>query len=94
MLAVGGGLDASWNGSSFPGYKVLVPALKKKEELVDQLRAKDPKAEVDVTHEEQGKYTINKIDFNGHVFLCPVVVDRYSDVKDIVRTATTRCLCC
>ena len=69
-------------------------ALKKKEELVDQLRAKDPKAEVDVTHEEQGKYTINKIDFNGHVFLCPVVVDRYSDVKDIVRTATTRCLCC
>ena len=29
-------------------------ALKKKEELVDQLRAKDPKAEVDVTHEEQG----------------------------------------
>ena len=69
-------------------------ALKKKEELVDQLRAKDPKAEVDVTHEEQGKYTINKIDFNGHVFLCPVVVDRYSDVKEIVRTATTRCLCC
>ena len=25
---------------------------------------------------------------------CPVVVDRHSDVKDIVRTATTRCLCC
>ena len=32
MLAVGGGMDASWNGSSFPGYKVLVPALKKKED--------------------------------------------------------------
>ena len=32
MLAVGGGLDASWNGNSFPGYKVLVPALKKKED--------------------------------------------------------------
>ena len=48
----------------------------------------------DPPHEVQGKYTINKIDFNGHVFLCPVVVDRYSDVKDIVRTATTRCLCC
>ena len=47
-----------------------------------------------MTHEEQGKYTINKIDFNGYVFLCPVVVDRHSDAGDIVRTATTRCLCC
>ena len=32
LLAVGGGLDASWNGQSFPGYKVLVPALRKPED--------------------------------------------------------------
>ena len=59
-----------------------------------QLRAKDPEVDVDVTHDGQGKYVLNKISFNGHVFECPVVVNPYSDVNDIVRTATYRCLCC
>ena len=58
------------------------------------LRSKDPGAEVDMTHDVQGKYTLNKISFNGHLFECPVVVNPYSDVKDIVRTATYKCLCC
>jgi len=69
-------------------------ARKKQEEVVWQLRAKDPGAEVDVTHAKQGKYVLNKISFNGHLFECPVVVNRYSDVKQIVRNATNKCLCC
>ena len=69
-------------------------ALRKKEEMMSQLRAKDPKAEVDVTHEGQGKYVLTKISFHGHLFVCPVVVNKYSDVEDIVRTATYKCLCC
>ena len=71
-----------------------VAALKKKEEIVSQFRSMDPEAEVDVTHDSRGKYVVNKISFNGHMFVCPVVVNPYSDVKDIVRTATSRCLCC
>ena len=67
---------------------------KKKEELVSHFRAMDPEAEVDVTHDSRGKYVVNKISFNGHLFVCPVAVNPYSDVKDIVRTATSRCLCC
>ena len=47
-----------------------------------------------MTHDEQGKYVLNKISFNGHLFECPVVVNPYSDVNDIVRTATYKCLCC
>ena len=69
-------------------------ALRKKEEMMSQLRAKDPEAEVDITHKSQGNYVVNKISFNGHMFVCPVVLTPYSDVKDIVRTATYRCLCC
>ena len=66
----------------------------KQEEVMRQLRAKDPGAEVDVTHESEGKYKLNKISFNGHLFVCPVIVNKYSDVTDIVRTATYKCLCC
>ena len=67
----------------------------KQEAVMRQLRAKDPGAEVEVTHEPgEGKYILNKISFNGHLFECPVIVNRYSDVKDIVRTATYKCLCC
>ena len=69
-------------------------AREKQEEVISQLRAKDPGAEVDVTHDGQGKYVLNKISFNGHLFECPVIVNPYSDVKEIVRTATYRCLCC
>ena len=64
------------------------------EEVMRQLRAKDPGAEVDVTHDSKGKYVLNKISFNGHLFVCPVVVNPYSDVKEIVKTATYKCLCC
>ena len=69
-------------------------AREKQEQVTRQLRVKDPGAEIDVTHEQQGKYVLNKISFNGHHFECPVIVNRYSDVKEIVRTATYKCLCC
>ena len=71
-----------------------VAAREKQEAVVRQLRTKDPGAEVDVTHDSRGKYVLNKISFNGHLFECPVIVNRYSDVNDIVKTATYKCLCC
>ena len=32
LLAIGGGIDRSWNGNGFPGFKVLIPSLKKPED--------------------------------------------------------------
>ena len=70
-------------------------ALKKKEELVDQLRAKDPGAEVDVTQDGRGKYVLHKISFHGHLFECPVVVNPFSDVSEIVKgLGSRRCSKC
>ena len=38
-------------------------AREKQEQVTRQLRAKDPGAEIDVTHDQKGKYVLNKISF-------------------------------
>jgi hypothetical protein len=71
-------------------------AMAKLQELSRRLLARDPAARLVMSAEEEprGRLVISEAHFNGHVLSWDGVVDRYSNVDDLVRIATMACDCC
>lgn len=73
----------------------LALARRQLEALSKALLEKDPNATMTVgPGERPGSYTLHNLRFKGHNMEFAIDIDRCSDVDDLVKVATTSCLCC
>ena len=73
----------------------LAVAWAKVESLSRCLLAEDPLATMEICPSDQpGCYTMSQVTFKGHRMEFSAQINRHSSVDDLVRVATTSCLCC
>lgn len=72
-------------------------AMAQLQEFSRRLLLLDPKAEIDVAPlgiEQRGRLAVLAVRMNGHVMSWGGEIDRYTDVDELVRIASTSCQCC